>query len=122
MADLLIRGMEMPKTCGVCQLSFMGGKVCALNRKIKFSDEGDELRIRHPHCPLLECKESPAGFRLIDANRVTLAKFSDTAYLEEYARGWNDALDAIQENAPTINAVEIIGTDIVRCYEIEGMH
>lgn len=120
MADLLIKGMEMPKTCAVCRLLFLG-QVCALNRKIKYFDEGDKYR--HPHCPLVECKESPAGFRLIDANRVTLAKFSEhTAYLEEYAKGWNNALDAIKDNAPTINAVEIIGTDIVRCYEIEGMH
>lgn len=123
MADLLIKGMEMPKTCADCRLFFIGRNVCALIGRIKFFDEGDELRTRHQHCPLVECKESPGGFRLIDANRVTMAKFSEhTAYMEEYARGWNDALDAIKENAPTINAVEIYGTDIVRCYEIEGMH
>lgn len=37
--------------------------------------------------------------RLIDADAITQAKFKSTP--NEYALGWNDAIDAISENAPT---------------------
>lgn len=38
--------------------------------------------------------------RLIDANAITDAKFH--ACDSEYSRGWNDALDAVKDNAPAI--------------------
>jgi len=37
--------------------------------------------------------------RMIDANALSIVKF--TALVNEYAKGWNDAIDAIMENQPT---------------------
>lgn len=48
--------------------------------------------------------------RLIDANELNKHKFQNPAYLARkngkvilaaYQKGWNDAIDAIMENAPT---------------------
>ena len=44
--------------------------------------------------------------RLIDADKLKDVKFQDSANL--YKWGWNSAIDAIIENAPTIDAVEVV--------------
>ncbi len=55
--------------------------------------------------------------RLIDADNITGAKFHGLPYthivprdvkLESYMLGWNDAIDAIVEVEPTIDAVEVV--------------
>ena len=55
--------------------------------------------------------------RLIDADNITGAKFHDLPYThivprdvesESYMLGWNDAIDAIVEVEPTIDAVEVV--------------
>lgn len=55
--------------------------------------------------------------RLIDADKITGAKFHDLPYThivprdvesESYMLGWNDAIDAIVEVEPTIDAVEVV--------------
>ena len=55
--------------------------------------------------------------RLIDANNIKEAKFNNVpcvkttptdSELESYMRGWNDAIDAIAECEPTVDAVEVI--------------
>lgn len=46
--------------------------------------------------------------RLIDADKLPEHKFTrESAKGSEYMRGWNDAIDAIIDNAPTVD------TDIV---------
>lgn len=55
--------------------------------------------------------------RLIDADNIRGAKFHDLPYThivprdvesEFYMLGWNDAIDAIVEVEPTIDAVEVV--------------
>ena len=94
MADIVIRGMEMPPegeyhmTLYVCNDGYAYFDVDTF--------QVDEDRF--------EAVPLPKGHgRLIDANKVTDAKFlPEEASVSEYARGWNDALDAIKENAPSI--------------------
>ena len=60
--------------------------------------------------------------RLIDADELLKCKFHPLPYThitptdvnaESYKRGWNDALDAVADNAPTIDPV-------VRCKDCEN--
>lgn len=44
--------------------------------------------------------------RLIDADKLKNAKFNDSSV--PFKRGWNDAIDAIIECEPTIDAVEVV--------------
>ena len=48
--------------------------------------------------------------RLIDANELENHRFPTQESL--YNSGWNDAIDAIMENSPIVDAVEV-----VRCYK-----
>jgi hypothetical protein len=64
--------------------------------------------------------------RLIDADALWIAKF--VALQNDYAKGWNDAIDAIMENQPTEYAVPIIRCrecryrdDVGRC-ELNDLH
>lgn len=63
--------------------------------------------------------------RLIDADNIKEAKFNNVPYvkttptdseLELYMRGWNDAIDAIAECEPTVDAVEIVRCKDCRHY------
>lgn len=45
--------------------------------------------------------------RLIDADQIKNIKFAISKKISVYVRGWNDAVDAIIENAPTIEAKPI---------------
>ena len=44
--------------------------------------------------------------RLIDANKLAVHKFPLTPL--RYHVGWNDAIAAVIENAPTVDAVEVV--------------
>lgn len=64
--------------------------------------------------------------RLIDANNIKEAKFNNVpcvkttptdSELESYMRGWNDAIDAIAECEPTVDAVPVI-----RCKDCKHFH
>jgi len=59
MADLIIRGMEMPKTCHECV--FGKYEVCGINLAIEGKDA-----VTH-YCPLIEL---PPHGRLIDADSL----------------------------------------------------
>lgn len=63
--------------------------------------------------------------RLIDADELGKVKFHPLPYThivpngenaQSYERGWNDAIDAIIENAPTVDAVHA-----VRCKDCRYM-
>ena len=51
MADILIRGMEMPKNCTECPC-FSQWDDCGINHEWKFADEFDKTKDRLPSCPL----------------------------------------------------------------------
>lgn len=55
--------------------------------------------------------------RLIDADSIKSAKYHDLPYthihpvgvdVQAYEMGWNDALDAVADSAPTVDAVEVV--------------
>lgn len=103
MADLLIKGMDMPKD---------GRKHTAL---IQFQEDGTcraiveySLSYDERNVKVFPCEVIPANAKLIDANMVVLAKFHGDrgGRYTAYEKGWNDALDVIKEQAPAINKPE----------------
>lgn len=55
--------------------------------------------------------------RLIDVDSIKSAKYHDLSYthihpvgvdIQAYEMGWNDALDAVVESAPSVDAVEVV--------------
>lgn len=108
MSDILIRDMEMPKHCGEC-----GIKWCERWKKLIVAGMSI-AKSRPTDCPLIEL---PPHGRLIDADKITEHKYTTIpSHRKEYADGkpksddeiiafkfgWNYAIDAIAENAPTI--------------------
>lgn len=102
MSDILIRRMEMPKNCKQC---FYMASGCKANKH----NNG-----RPQDCPLVPI---PPHGRLIDADEISEHKYTTIpSHRKEYADGkpksdeeiiafkfgWNYAIDAIVENAPTI--------------------
>lgn len=100
--SVLIKGMEMPKNCKQC---FYRGSGCRSNKH----NNG-----RPQDCLLIEI---PPHGRLIDAAEISEHKYTTIpSYRKKYADGkpksseeiiafklgWNYAIDAIVENAPTI--------------------
>ena len=71
--------------------------------------------------------------RLIDANELSQCKFTKPVQ-SFYAKGWNDAIDAVRENAPTVDAVEVVrceacefcsynsSNDTYKCRAMRGMY
>ena len=115
MADLLIKGMEMPECCNECPLLLAYGS--RLENKIihhcmgrlpedsRFADDADLTERPKEGCPLVEVK---AHGRLIDADEL-VGNISDT-YCEECPKTkpimckaceYEDIMDDI-ENAPTV--------------------
>ena len=73
MADLLIKGMEIPKRCTGCFNS----------RCLLFFEHTDPDNSRHPNCPLVEVK--PHG-RLIDADILRMKyEYGDGRKKVDYA-------------------------------------
>lgn len=67
--------------------------------------------------------------RLIDADRVTEGKFHSMPLLQKYSDrglsymyGWNDALDAVAEKAPTVEAVPKEQLDLFTFLALVGRH
>ena len=55
--SVLIKGMEMPKTCSDCLLSYEC-TFCSLNAEIYFHGTGDDyFNKRDDRCPLVEMDE-----------------------------------------------------------------
>lgn len=66
--------------------------------------------------------------RLIDADTLRAARYHALPYthihalgadVESYERGWNDALDAAAESAPTVDAVEVVRCENCKFFEDE---
>ncbi len=65
--SILIKGMEMPKSCFDCPFMY-GRRYCMANNKIEFNDPGySELKGRYDGCPLVPV---PPHGRLIDADAL----------------------------------------------------
>ena len=105
MADILIRGMEMPKTCQICRTAKFD--------RIVGCEEWDRLSIaqrmymRSETCPLVPLPEGHG--KLIDIEDVKSEKFHIEGRAEMYSAyniGWNDALDAVCMNAHSIVPAE----------------
>ena len=107
--SILIKGMEMPKGCGKCKLFDASHTIslvaplglCRVNGKeiFRVSEKAD-------FCPLFHV---PPHGRLIDADTLAVHKFvgdeNDISISDGgacYRKGWNDAIEAIMENAETI--------------------
>ena len=76
MADILIRGMKMPKTCAICKIRSCNS-YCPLNIGIKFfldprNTGFDFCTGRHSDCPL---HELPEHGDLIDRVKLVESKY-----------------------------------------------
>ena len=86
--SVLVRGMNMPKTCNECRFAYRGACIANIGREVKV----DQI------CPLVEIP-TPHG-RLIDADAYghIIGQFS---LVWEYGEGVSDCWDALLA-APTI--------------------
>jgi len=107
MADILIRGMEMPESCDKCRLFnecwCMALGIEDWRKSYNKPEQGERL----PDCPLVPLPEGHG--RLIDADALICegADISDGYWVGEYceATEWGYSTKMI-ENAPTIVPAE----------------
>jgi hypothetical protein len=66
MADILIRGMEMPKTCGLCKFCLDDSRIC--NGYCMFFHRRVNMMERDKSCPIVPLPEGHG--RLIDADAL----------------------------------------------------
>lgn len=99
MPDILIRGVEMPKTCAICKIRSCNS-YCPLNIEIKFffdpSNTGfDFCTGRHSDCPLVEL---PPHGDLVDVNTAydKIAERETSYYMDM------DGVDAGLQATPII--------------------
>ena len=114
--SVLVKGMEMPKNCNDCPLNYDSIDCMVADIALREKGGGDFLfeHERSSNCPLISI---PRHGRLIDADKITEHKYATIPpHRKEYADGkpksseeiiafkfgWNYAIDAIVENAPTI--------------------
>ena len=99
--SILIKGMEMPKSCNECLMSIE--YACMINGNI-IPDYWARLD-RPTDCHLVEL---PPHGRLIDADALGISYCNPAVFNDKnYGIGWNHAIDAIT-NAPTIIEAEVI--------------
>lgn len=96
MADILIRGMEMPKSCMNCIFCGFAGADCELDTCLITGNAQKHVPYsKMPDCPLVLI---PPHGRLIDAD-VLLAK--ENQHHEYFSDEWYVEVRTI-ENAPTV--------------------
>ena len=97
--SVIVKGMEMPKSCSKCRWFDMGGGYgyqCTLLHKS--FDMWNKISVaRDKECPLIEL---PPHGRLIDIKSVEDGKFVTVG--NDYQRWWNGALESVIDNAPTV--------------------
>ena len=116
MADILIRGMEMPENCRECRFAGFGGIRCELN-VCMFSGESQSLLSyeRMSKCPLVPLPEKHGRLGDLDAVCKDIVLYRDVETCEaergnntqhlERAYGANETL-CIVCDAPTIIPAE----------------
>ena len=101
MADILIRGIEMPKTCSQCPMC-QDYVMCKLN-SFAFWNTNNPFDFRNERlagCPIVEL---PEHGDLIDIRNAENALFvAENYHLNDYKQGWNDGIEAVIENAPVV--------------------
>ena len=101
--SVIVKGMEMPKSCSKCRWFDMGGGYgyqCTLLHKS--FDMWNKISVaRDKECPLIEL---PPHGRLIDIKSVEDGKFVTVG--NDYQRWWNGALESVIDNAPTVIEAE----------------
>ena len=90
MADILIKGMEMPTKCGDCRL-FTPWHCCLTGRFVSVMDDN-----RQPDCSLVEVK--PHG-DLVDREILKGAMYEILRFSTEEQ---NEMFQELIENAPTV--------------------
>lgn len=66
MADVLVRGLDVPKNCATCNRDFAAAVNCIYTQRLVLPTEHDMNAGRHPACPILPLQEQHG--RLIDAD------------------------------------------------------
>ena len=75
--SVLIKGMEMPRTCSDCEWSYYVGNGRAMCKRVSMTDKTDIMtKRRADFCPLTEIP-TPHG-RLIDADELANKTFYST--------------------------------------------
>ena len=95
--SVIVKGMEMPKSCQECGLYIEGAcyaKGYRDYRSIMDTAKPDD-------CPLIEL---PPHGRLIDIKSAEDRKFVTVS--NDYQRWWNGALESVIDNAPTVIEAE----------------
>ena len=104
--SILIKGMKMPENgCDHCFLRL--GNYCRQIPTDASMVQYAEKSTRHPDCPLVPV---PPHGRLIDADELLTHRFVGVvgeAEKSSYMVGWNTAMEAVVENAPTIIPAEV---------------
>ena len=98
MADILIRGMEMPETCGLCKLCLDDSRIC--NGYCMFFHRRVNMMERDKNCPLVPLPEGHGRMGDLDALMPDFVK----ARWEFFSDG--DTFLRLLKNAPTIVPAE----------------
>lgn len=111
MADILIRGMEMPQRCKACRFCGFGGRMSELNVCMFTGESQPKLsQERMSKCPLVPLPEGHGRLGDLDRLFEVMGQDADRWIVDEVSMiETDDVLYAIQ-NAPTIVPAEG-GTD-----------
>lgn len=106
MADVLIKGMEIPESCGMCDAQGLKNAVWHFGYGCS-GDIDDFANCPPARCPLIPLPEKYG--RLIDADAlIERIEFEVRHYVVKdefdkgHVAGWNNTIRAIREYAPTI--------------------
>lgn len=98
MADLIIRGMEMPQRCKACRFCGFGGRMSELNVCMFTGESQPKLsQERMSKCPLLPLPEGHG--RMIDAERfrVILCRLKDRMVDDEAIHAVQWAIECLDK-------------------------
>lgn len=107
--SVLIKGMEMPKSClhGGCPID---GASCSLWDEKYWKSPDEPYRKRHPKCPLIPV---PPHGRLIDADALRQAMYHEAFETDSPMQKWDSGcwiryklFERMEEAAPTIIPAE----------------
>lgn len=102
---IYIRGVKAPESCSKCRLSgwsnygqYYRCEIC--DRAVaKLASEYEGAK--PAWCPIVDI---PDHVNLINRDDLGIGKFTDTKH--DYRLGWNDAIEAVMENAEVIIGAE----------------
>ena len=102
MADILIRGLSIPKE-GFINLSVQSEGLTMLTGTSAFNEKTGWFEWQKCDHTMHETIELPEHGDLIDISNAENALFvAGNYHLNDYKQGWNDGIEAVIENAPVI--------------------